>query len=43
MLKEGFLADFIVMPEDIMTVPEEKIQTLNVEEAWVGGEKVYEG
>jgi predicted amidohydrolase YtcJ len=42
MLKEGFLADFIVMPEDIMTVPEEKIRTLNVDEAWVGGEKVYE-
>ena len=42
MLKEGFLADFIVLPEDIMTVPEEKIQTLSVDEAWVGGEKVYE-
>jgi len=43
MLKEGFLADFIVMPEDIMTVSEEAIQTLNIDEAWVGGEKVYEG
>ena len=43
MLKQGFLADFIVMPEDIMTVPEERIQTLNVDEVWVGGEKVYEG
>lgn len=43
MLKEGFLADFIVLPEDLMTVPEEKIQTLNIDEAWIGGEKVYEG
>jgi len=43
MLKEGFLADFIVMPEDIMTVPEDRIRTLNVDEVWVGGEKVYEG
>lgn len=43
MLREGFLADFIVLPEDIMTIPEERIQTLNVDEAWIGGEKIYEG
>ena len=41
MLKEGYLADFIVMPEDIMTVPEMDIQTLEIDEAWIGGEKMY--
>ena len=42
MLKQGFLADFIVMPEDIMTVPEQEIQTMAIDEVWVGGEKMYE-
>jgi predicted amidohydrolase YtcJ len=42
MLKQGFLADFIVMPEDIMTVPEQEIQTMAIDEVWIGGEKVYE-
>ena len=41
MLKECFLADFIVMPEDIMTVKEEKIQALPVDEVWVGGALVF--
>ena len=41
MLRQGYLADFLVMPEDIMNVPEDRIQTLEVEEVWVGGEKVY--
>lgn len=41
MLRQGYLADFLVMPEDIMNVPEDRIQTLDVEEVWVGGEKVY--
>ncbi|MDD3538312.1 MAG: amidohydrolase family protein, partial [Eubacteriales bacterium] len=41
MLKEGFLADFIVMPEDIMTVKEERIQALPVDEVWVGGALVF--
>ena len=40
-LKDGFLADFIVMPDDIMTIPEEEIQTLRIDEAWVGAEQVY--
>ncbi len=42
MLKQGFLADFIVMPEDIMTVPEQEIQTMAIDEVWIGGEKMYE-
>jgi predicted amidohydrolase YtcJ len=41
MLREGYLADFIVMPEDIMAVPEDRIPGLAVEEVWVAGEKVY--
>lgn len=42
MLKEGYLADFIVLDRDILDVPAEEIDQVRVDETWIGGEKVYE-
>lgn len=42
MLKEGYVADFIVLDRDILEVPAEEIDQVRVDETWIGGEKVYE-
>lgn len=42
MLKEGYMADFIVLDRDILEVPAEEIDQVRVDETWIGGEKVYE-
>ena len=42
MLKEGYMADFIVLDRDILEIPAEEIDQVRVDETWIGGEKVYE-
>lgn len=42
LLKTGYVADFIVLGADIMNIPEQDIQTVPVDEAWVAGQKQYE-
>ena len=42
MLKEGYVADFIVLDRDILEMAAEKIDQVRVDETWIGGEKVYE-
>lgn len=41
-LKEGYMADFIVLDRDILEIPAEEIDQVRVDETWIGGEKVYE-
>lgn len=41
MLKEGFVADFIVLDRDILEVAPENVDQVKVDETWVDGEKVY--
>lgn len=42
MIKEGHLADFTVLEEDIFRVPEEEIADLKVKMTVIGGEIVYQ-
>lgn len=41
-LLPGMLADFIVLSDDILTIPAVEFLSLRVEETYVGGERVYE-
>jgi len=41
MLKEGMLADFVVLSQDITEIPSERIKGTVVEETVVGGRSVY--
>lgn len=41
-IQPGRLADLVVLAEDIMTVPEERIETMEVVMTMVGGEVVYQ-
>lgn len=40
-LLPGMLADFIVLSDDILTIPTQKLLSLQVEQTYVGGELVY--
>ncbi|WGK65062.1 amidohydrolase [Croceiramulus getboli] len=40
-IEVGKLADFVIMEEDIMTVPEDRIPNLAVSATYVGGQQVY--
>lgn len=40
-IKEGYLADFIVLSDDIFSIPEEEILSVKVEKTYLGGEPVY--
>ncbi|TVZ53440.1 amidohydrolase [Dokdonia sp. Hel_I_53] len=40
-IEQGKFADFIIMDEDIMTIAEDKIPSLQVSATYVNGEKVY--
>ena len=42
-LKQGFLADFIVLDKDIMNLPPKELLTTKVVQTVIGGETVYEG
>lgn len=41
MLKEGYMADFIVLDRDILEISADEIDQVKVEETWISGEKVY--
>ena len=40
-LKEGYWADFIILDKDILSVPAEDIDKIQVEETYVNGQQVY--
>lgn len=42
MLREGYLADMLILDRDLFTIPEEEIMTTNVDYTIVGGKVVYE-
>ncbi|MFC1500739.1 amidohydrolase [Candidatus Zixiibacteriota bacterium] len=42
MLKVGYLADMIIMDNDLLTIPEDEIMTSNVDYTIVGGKIVYQ-
>lgn len=41
-LEPGKVADFIVIDRDILTVPEDEVKDIQVDETWLGGRRVYE-
>ena len=41
-LRAGYQADFIVLCDDLLSVPSEEIDKVCVAATYVGGEKVYE-
>ena len=41
MLKEGYMADFIVLDRDVLKIPEEEIDQVKVLETWIDGECVF--
>jgi len=40
-IEAGKLADFVVLEQDLMTVPEEELRSIPVIGTYIGGEKVY--
>ncbi len=40
-LKEGFMADFVIIDRDILEIPADEIDQIKVLETWINGEKVY--
>lgn len=40
-LKEGYLADFLVLSDDIFKVDEKEILSIKVEQTYIGGQQVY--
>jgi predicted amidohydrolase YtcJ len=41
-LEPGKLADFVVISDDLTTVPPERIRDATILQTWVGGKKIYE-
>lgn len=41
-LRRGYAGDFIVLDQDIFSMPAEKIKDVHVEQTWLAGEKVYQ-
>ncbi|HLJ10265.1 MAG TPA: amidohydrolase family protein, partial [Planctomycetaceae bacterium] len=42
-LERGKLADFIILKQDILTCPEDQVQSIEVERTYLGGRVVYQG
>jgi len=42
MIKEGYLADIVIVDQDLLTIPEDRIMKTNVDYTIVGGKVVYE-
>lgn len=40
-IEPGKFADFVILPKDIMTIPEDEIPTMYVNDTYVGGKRVY--
>ena len=41
-LKPGYYADFIVLDQDIFSIPPEDIDKITVEQTYIAGEKIYQ-
>jgi len=41
-LEAGKLADFVLLDRDILTCPLEQVREIQVQQTWLGGERVYE-
>jgi len=39
----GFLADFVVLSDDILTIPSDALLSMKVEQTYVGGKLMYDG
>ena len=40
-IRKGMLADFIVLKNDLITAPKEQLRSIQVQQTWIGGEKVF--
>ena len=40
-IKAGLLADFVVLDTDLLTAPKEKLRGAQVQQTWIGGERVW--
>ena len=40
-LRPGALADFVLLSEDVLAIPAERLREVKVLETWVGGQRVY--
>ncbi len=40
-IEPGKFADFVILPKDIMTIPEDEIPAMYVNDTYVGGKRVY--
>ena len=40
-IKPGMLADFVVLKADLMTVPNEQLHDIKVQQTWIGGRQVH--
>ena len=40
-IKAGMLADFVVLDTDLLTAPKEKLRGAQVQQTWIGGERVW--
>jgi predicted amidohydrolase YtcJ len=41
-IKPGMLADFVVLDIDLLTAPKEQLRGAQVQQTWIGGERVFE-
>ena len=41
-LQPKFAGDFVVLNEDIFSVPKEELKNVHVDQTWIGGTKVYQ-
>jgi predicted amidohydrolase YtcJ len=41
-LRPGYAGDFVVLDQDIFSIPAEEIKDIRVEQTWMAGEKVYQ-
>ncbi|WP_375417645.1 amidohydrolase [uncultured Hymenobacter sp.] len=40
-IRPGMLADFIILKTDLLTASPEKLRNIQVQQTWIGGERVY--
>lgn len=42
MIKKGYLADMVILNQDLMTIPHDRIMSTKVDTTIVGGKVVYQ-